>query len=91
MASGSQPPNDGGTKSPDLISSPTKHKSFAGLFATKPSTLIPPSSFKGEPALRISQELVNNLLKPFNLMLIGKFSRGQPSMAETRQVFRNSI
>lgn len=72
--------------------SPTSQKSFASLFKdAQPSasdqTLLPPSSHRGEPALKISQSLVDPLSKPFHFALIGKFSHGRATMERSRQVF----
>src|SRR4051812_31512812 len=80
---------------PPPAPSPTKSKSFSSLFQ-KPSPdpssssnqpLIPPSFHHGEPAFKISQEMVEQFSKPFAFTLVGKFSHGRPTLERARLYF----
>lgn len=44
-------------------------------------------SAQGEPALKIPQNLLESLSKPFKFTLVGKFSHGRPSMERAHQIF----
>lgn len=80
-----------GAPSPPLPVSPMHRKSFASIASTTTMQtaipLIPPTLFKGEPALRLSHEIINTLAQPFKFVLIGKFSHGRPSMEATKKFF----
>ena len=47
-----------------------------------------PSSFKGKPAVFFLDGDVFALSAPFKLALVGKFSRGRPTMEELRKFFQ---
>lgn len=75
-------------------SSPTKSKSFASILREikNPSVpdhqpLLPPSTYHGEPELKLSSDLIARFSEPFRLTLVGKFSHGRPTMERTRLVF----
>lgn len=46
-----------------------------------------PSTYKGEPTLKIPKAIVEVLSKPFHFTLIGKFSHGRPLMERSRHLF----
>lgn len=43
---------------------------------------------RGKPVLKIPKEIINLMSRPFNLMLIGKFSHNRPTMEKARQKFK---
>lgn len=71
--------------------SPSK-RSFSGVLASSPplptsSFLKPRAAYRGEPAVSFSDDEVQALAAPFKFTLVGKFSRGHPSMEALRKDF----
>ncbi|KAI5663628.1 hypothetical protein M9H77_22951 [Catharanthus roseus] len=68
------------------------NESFAELFSSKSTAPSPPiiktvNLYKGEPALYFDPHEILNLVAPFKLTLVGKFSHGRPSMDVLRKEF----
>ena len=83
-----QPPAEGhpGASAPSF-----QAKSFSSLFtSTEPTTLrvhADKTARRGEPVVMFSPADLTKAAAPFQLALVGKFSRGQPAIEEIRKFF----
>lgn len=70
-----------------------QRKSFSELFDASAQLALricaSSSTHRGEPAINFSQANLVRLAAPFKFALVGKFSRGRPSMDEARKFFRS--
>lgn len=65
-------------------------KSFAELFSKKPDALEVRASFathRGESSVAFDTDVIDSISKPFQFALVGKFSKGRPSMDDLRKFF----
>ena len=64
-------------------------KSFSSLLSSSGSRVnAAVSTYRGEPAVTFSMDDMERAAAPFQFALVGKFSRGRPSMEDLRKFFR---
>lgn len=68
-----------------VICIPLCEKTLESAPPSSPS-LIPPTNHHGEPALKVPQNMVDQLVAPFKFALVGKFSHGHPSLERVRLI-----